>query len=209
MKRTLLSSLCIAVAAAVAVPAVAGAAAPTHSGSKRNIAEVLLADSRYDNADGFDRYAFDFDIVTQAILLFPDLVAAASDPSSQLTLFLPTDSAFRSLVQSLTGQYVRSEEEVFNAVAGLGTDVVLAVLTYHVVPGAVIDYRAATQADGAALTTLNGASITIAVKGWFVKFIQLQDNDPDLRDPFVILPNIRASNGIIHGIDRVLLPIDV
>ncbi len=39
------------------------------------LADVLLADG-----DRFDFRPFDYDIVTEAVLLFPELVAAASDP---------------------------------------------------------------------------------------------------------------------------------
>ena len=45
------------------------------------------------------------DIATQAVLLFPDLVSAASDPNSSLTVFLPNDLAFRTLVHDLTGTW--------------------------------------------------------------------------------------------------------
>jgi hypothetical protein len=38
----------------------------------------------------------------------------------------------------------------------------------------------------------------------------LIDNDPSIADPLLIAPiNLRASNGIIHGVSRVLLPIDL
>ena len=41
-------------------------------------------------------------------------------------------------------------------------------------------------------------------------FLQLIDNDPDLKNARVTLPfNIRASNGRIHSISRVLIPIDL
>jgi uncharacterized surface protein with fasciclin (FAS1) repeats len=36
----------------------------------------------------------------------------------------------------------------------------------------------------------------------------LNDKDPDLKDPKVIVADIQASNGIAHVIDRVLLPIN-
>ena len=36
-----------------------------------------------------------------------------------------------------------------------------------------------------------------------------KNSTADLRNPMVVLPNIGASNGIAHAIDRVLLPINV
>jgi uncharacterized surface protein with fasciclin (FAS1) repeats len=180
------------------ISADAGAAKPT-------LAQILLSDSKKDAANGFDHNPNDFDIVTQALLLFPDLVDAASKPG-KLTVFLPTDFAFRRLVKDLTGKVVFKESDVFKAVASLGTDTVKAVLTYHIIAGAKINYVGALAANGASVTTLNGATIKVQVKhGWKVF---LNDKDPDLKDPKVIVADIQASNGIAHVIDRVLLPIN-
>lgn len=206
MKKRILAGLGIALAAAVAVPATTPVSA---SGtSKMTLAQILLSDSKRDAANGFDSNPNDFDIVTQALLLFPDLVAAASNPGDY-TVFLPTDYAFRSLVKSLTGKTMWKESDVFAAVASLGTDTVKAVLTYHIVPGARITYGQALKADGASLTTLQGGTIDVDVQGKYFKRIALVDKDPDLRDPKVVVANITASNGIAHGIDRVLLPVNV
>ncbi len=205
-KRSLLAGLCATVVAAVAAPGIAQAA--PSSNQRPTLVGLLLADAKYDDAAGFDRFAYDFDIVTEALKLFPDLVAAANDPASNLTVFLPTDAAFRSLVKSLTGTAPKNEADVFAAVAGLGLDTVKAVLTYHIL-AAPVDYKTALKSDGAKLTTLNGATLTVDVQGRWFKTVTLIDNDPDLRDPRIVLPNLRASNGIAHAIDRVLLPINV
>lgn len=205
-RRSLIGGLCAAVVGALVAPvAIADASS---SSSRPTLVGLLLADAKYDNALGFDYRAHDFDIVTEALKLFPDLVGAANNPSSTLTVFLPTDAAFRSLVKSLTGTAPRAEKDVFAAVAGLGADTVKAVLTYHILP-AVVDYKTALKSDGAVLTTLNGATLTVDVKGDWPKTVTLVDNDPDLRNPKVVVPNLRASNGIAHAIDRVLLPINV
>ena len=111
-----------------------------HDEPTRSLAEILLADSSKDGPDGFDRRPWDYDIVTQAVLLFPDLVAAASNPDAELTVFLPSDAAFRRLVHEITGQWVQGEADVFAAVASLGTDTVKNVLLYHILPAA-ISYR--------------------------------------------------------------------
>ena len=204
MKRTLVAALGLGLTAALALPAVTPAAAAT----KPTLAQILLSDTRRDAKNGFDSNPNDFDIVTQAVLLFPDLTAAASNPSANLTVFLPTDFAFRQLVRDLTGKTVYKESEIFKVVASLGVDTVKAVLMYHIISGARIDYATALKSDGASLTTLGGGTITVDVQGRVFKRVVLVDKDPDLRDPKVIAANIRASNGIAHVIDRVLLPID-
>jgi uncharacterized surface protein with fasciclin (FAS1) repeats len=200
-----------------AIGVVLGVSSPAMAHGKEDetptqtLAEILLSDSAKDDADGFDRRWNDFDIVTQAVLLYPDLVAAASNPDLDLTVFLPTDQAFRKLVQDLTGQRLRTEAEVFGAVAGLGLDTVKTVLTYHIIVGSAIDYRTARKSDGAVLTTLQGGTLTVDVRGHHGHTVRLVDNDPDDRDPTIVRPNVgsEATNGFAHGIDRVLRPIDL
>jgi uncharacterized surface protein with fasciclin (FAS1) repeats len=206
MRKSLLVGLVAALGTIAIAPTTASAQnAPT-------LADILLSDSAKDGPDGFDHRWHDYDIVTQAVLLFPDLVAAASDPAAQLTVFLPNDRAFQKLVKEISGQRLHSEAEVFAAVAGLGTDTVLAVLQYHIVP-ASISYQAALGSDDAVLgTLLPDASITVDVKGrGWCKYVKLIDADIDDHDPRVVQPNVggAAANGYAHGIDRVLRPIDL
>lgn len=204
MKRTLFAALGLGLAAATLVPAVAPASAAP---AKPTLAQILLSDSKSDWKNGFDRNPNDFDIVTQALLLFPDLVDAASNPGDY-TVFLPTDYAFRRLVFDLTGKKVYAEADVFKAVAGLGVDTVKAVLQYHIIAGSRIDYRTALKADGVALTTLGG-TLTVDVQGKSFRKIVLVDNEPDLKDAKVVRADIKASNGIAHAIDRVLIPVNL
>jgi len=105
-------SVVVGVAMAIGLTAalLPGAASATEGGTQ-TLADVLLSDSVKDDPDGFDRRGWDYDIVTQAVLLFPDLVAAADDPNAQLTVLLPTDEAFRVLVKEITGERVRSEAD--------------------------------------------------------------------------------------------------
>ena len=204
MKKRFLGALVAAASAATVVVAPAPAA---QAWSYPTLAQILLADRALDNQYGFDGFALDFDIVTQAILQFPDLVNAASSSSSNLTVFLPTDQAFRSTYYAVTGTYIWSERSLFNAlVSALGLDGIEAVLTYHIINGARISYSTALASDGANLTTLNGQTIEVDVVGSWWKRVVLRDKATTLRDPMVIIPNVRASNGIAHAIDRVLLP---
>jgi uncharacterized surface protein with fasciclin (FAS1) repeats len=211
--KKLIAILAVVTSMAVLSPA-AALADEADSATMPTLAEILLSDSESDT-DGFDRRSWDYDIVTQAILAFDDLTAAALNPDAELTVFLPRDSAFRRLVYEISGEWIRSEAKVFDAVVGLGLDTVKTVLEYHVVPGAKIDYRTALQANGAELTTLlgeEGPKITVKVKSflWW-KWIKLVDADTNDRNPRVSQPNIggEASNGFAHGINRVLRPIDL
>ena len=190
---------------------VAPGAASAHEPTDRTLADILLADSSKDQPDGFDRRSWDYDIVTQAVLLFPDLVEAASNPDAELTVFLPNDRAFRDLVEEITGERIRSEADVFAAVASLGTDTVKNVLLYHIVP-ASISFRDAKRSDGAVLgTLLEGSTIEVDVNGRRLKNVTLIDADTDDHDPRVVQGNVggAATNGYAHGIDRVLRPIDL
>lgn len=206
MKRTLI----VSIAAAIGVAAIAPAATASAE-SAPTLAEILLSDSATDGANGFDRRAWDYDIVTQAVLLFPDLVDAASNPDAVLTAFLPNDLAFRVLVYELTGRWIWSEAKVFEAVASLGLETVEAVLTYHLIGGSAISYRDALQADGAVLTTLQGGTIEVDVRGRWLKRVRLIDQDTNDADPYVVQANIggQAANGYAHGISAVLRPVDL
>jgi uncharacterized surface protein with fasciclin (FAS1) repeats len=208
MRKSILAGLAIAVGSIASLPVTSA-----HAASQSTIADVLLSDSARDDANGFDHRWWDYDIVTQAVLLFPDLAAAASNPDAELTVFAPTDGAFRALVHDLTGQWVASEADVFAAVAGLGVDTVKSVLLYHIVPASISygDARRAVASGPAELPNLNGATLTAEGTGGWWGLIRLVDQDPDLRDPIVIFPNVRGklANGYIHGIDRVLLPVNL
>lgn len=209
MRKKFIAALTVIASLAFMAPV---AAQETATEQMPTLADILLSDSDRDGPDGFDRRGWDYDIVTQAVLLFPDLVAAASDPDAELTAFLPRDRAFRRLVYEITGDWLRSEADVFAAVASLGTDTVKNVLLYHLV-GAKIDYRTALRSDGAVLDTLlEGATIEVKVKRFFIwRYVKLIDADTNDRNPIVVRPNLggEASNGYAHGINRVLRPIDL
>jgi len=99
------------------------------------------------------------------------------------TVFAPTDEAFARLPAGT----VESLLEPANK------DKLIAVLTYHVVPGKVM------AADVVKLTsakTVNGQSASIKVDGGKVM----------VDEATVTATDIKASNGVIHVIDSVILP---
>jgi len=174
----------------------------------RSLAAVLGADG-----PGFDRNWSDYDIVDNAVRAVltakpTSPVKVLADGTTPLTAFLPTDYAFRRLATDLTGRHYASERAVFEAVASLGIDTVEAVLLYHVVPGATIDYRTALRSDDTRLTTASGGTITVAVRSG--SLLKLVDADPDDANPSVVRPNINKGNQqIAHGISQVLRPVNL
>jgi uncharacterized surface protein with fasciclin (FAS1) repeats len=197
----------IALAAAAftaATPASPAGAAPA------TIADVVLSDSAKDNAQGFDRNWHDYDIVTQAVLLFPDLVAAVSDPNASLTVLAPNDQAFRLLASELTKKHFRNEADVFAAVASLGTDTVKTVLTYHIV-GAKLGASTVLNSDDAQVATLGGGTFAVDVINKRRKIVQFVDGDTNARNARLVQADLGGAlaNGFIHGVDRVLRPIDL
>lgn len=206
MRTKLIGAALAAAAATTAMSGVATAGGAPPPEPTLTLAEILLSDG-----DDFDDNPWDYDIVTQAVLLFPGLVAAASNPDAELTVFLPNDNAFAWLVKDLTGSFPASEEDGFAAVASLGLPTVEAVLTYHIVAGPPISFATAQQADGAVLTTLQGGTIEVDVKGRRNQNVQLIDADTNDTNPKVVDGDVggEALNGYAHGISRVLRPVDL
>ncbi len=176
----------------------------------RSLAALLTADG-----NTFDRNSRDYDIVTEAVLAVlaqkpTSPVAVLADGDVPLTAFLPNDRAFRLLVKDLTGNWVKSERKVFEAVAGLGIDTVETVLLYHVVPGATITKAQARRSNGAELTTAQGATLRVKVPFRKVPLVILKDRDRNDADPFVVRFDLnRGNRQIAHGISLVLRPVDL
>ena len=96
------------------------------------------------------------------------------------TVFAPTDEAFAALPEGTVEGLLADPEALTN------------VLTYHVVPGAVMS---GDLSDGMTATTVQGADLTIGTEGGVT-----------VGDANVVTPDVEASNGVIHVIDAVLLP---
>lgn len=99
------------------------------------------------------------------------------------TLFAPTDEAFARLPNGTVAELLKPENR----------EKLRTILTYHVVAGRVT----AAQARGVnSAETVAGQSVRISTKN-----DQLRINDATVR-----IADVPASNGLIHVIDRVLLP---
>jgi len=99
------------------------------------------------------------------------------------TVFAPTDEAFAKLPAGTLDSLLKPENK----------DKLVSILTYHVVSGRVMaaDVVKLTLAD-----TVNGAPVKIKVDG----------DKVFINDAQVIITDVLASNGVIHVIDKVILP---
>lgn len=154
----------------------------------------------------FDRNRSDYDILLTAVQT-AGLAETLDTPGLDVTVWAPNDRAFIRTARDL-GFTGWSEKGAWNFLVGALTNlgggdpipVLTAILTYHVTPDARGVFSVLTTKT---FPTLQGGTIT---RHGFT----LQDADPDIKDPRLTLPlQVRASNGIIHTIDRVLIPINI
>ena len=162
-----------------------------------------------ENGGAFDNDTSDYDILRRAVAT-ADLVSALQNRDAELTLFAPNDLAFTRLARDLGYTGPRDEQAVWNflvqALTGLGDGDPIGPLTnvllYHVTPRN-IDIAEFIQSDQI-ITLLDGESFRVA------GFVRMIDNDPDSNNARLFSPlNVKYSNGTVHGISRVLRPLDL
>ncbi len=148
----------------------------------------------------------DFSILVSALqyvdgALGAGLVDTLGAAETDVTVFAPTNAAFGQLAADLgfTGDTADTTAVTTFIVGALPAETLRDVLLYHVSGGT---QTAADIGAAGSVTTLQGG--TIGNNG-----AMLIDQEPDLMDPTLVSTDIDASNGIVHVIDRVLLPIDI
>ncbi|NND31289.1 MAG: fasciclin domain-containing protein [Saprospiraceae bacterium] len=135
----------------------------------------------------------DKDIVTLAVNteFLSTLVAAVKagelvdvlQGDGPFTVFAPTNEAFAALPEGTLETLLKPENK----------DMLVSILTYHVVPGKVMS---TDLSDGMKPATVNGAKIKIGVT----------DSGVTINNANVTAADIAASNGVVHVIDAVILP---
>ena len=98
------------------------------------------------------------------------------------TVFAPTDAAFAAI-----------QKDVDNLLKPENKAKLADILTYHVVSGSAM---AADLEDGQELTTVQGGKLKVTING----------DNVMIGDAKVTMADVEASNGVVHVIDKVLMP---
>lgn len=99
------------------------------------------------------------------------------------TLFAPTDAAFAELPKDAVQDLFKPENK----------EVLVKILTYHVVPGQVLS----TDLKSGEVKSIEGSPITVKVD---------DGKSVMVNDAKVVQADIKGSNGVIHAINKVILP---
>lgn len=100
------------------------------------------------------------------------------------TVFAPTNAAFAALPAGTLDNLLKPENK----------DQLAAILKYHVLGSAV---RSTDLTNGMTAATVNGANITVTLG---------ENGSVKINDANVTTANVEASNGVVHIIDKVILP---
>lgn len=147
--------------------------------ARANIVETAIA------ADGFDTLV----AAVQAAGL-----AETLQGDGPFTVFAPTDEAFAALPEGTVEMLLQPENK----------DLLVKVLTYHVVPGAV---ESGDLAGGQTYArTVEGQTVWINAVTDNGVFVNPTKETNASKMAQVIAADIMTSNGVIHVIDKVLLP---
>lgn len=103
------------------------------------------------------------------------------------TVFAPTDEAFAALPPGAVEQLLKPENKAILA----------KILTYHVVPGRITS------------DSLTSGSVKTAEGGAVNVMVDAANNSVMVNNATVVEADIAASNGVIHVIDKIILPPDM
>lgn len=104
----------------------------------------------------------------------------ALQAAGPLTVFAPTDEAFKAVPAKTLEALAKDKEQLKS------------VLSFHILPASV----SAAEVKNGNVKTLQGSELAVGRAGDFVT----------VEDGMVQQADIKASNGIVHTVDRVLMP---
>jgi uncharacterized surface protein with fasciclin (FAS1) repeats len=154
------------------------------------LAAVIIVTSAQASSCSSNKDSKDIVAVAAGAGTFNTLVAAVKaaglvetlQGTGPFTVFAPTDEAFAKLPAGTVESLLKPENK----------QKLIAILTYHVVPGKVMAADVRTMQAG----TVNGQKLSLVVANGSVT----------VNNANVVATDIAASNGIIHVIDTVVLP---
>lgn len=147
-----------------------------------SIASAVAADKGAGKKDIIDTAVAAGSFKTLAAALQAGGLIEALKGEGPFTVFAPTDEAFSKLPAGTVESLLKAENK----------DKLIAILKYHVVPGKVM---AADVVKLKSAKTLNGQEVKIDVS-----------SGVKINEAKVAKADIETSNGVVHVIDRVLLP---
>jgi uncharacterized surface protein with fasciclin (FAS1) repeats len=99
------------------------------------------------------------------------------------TVFAPMDDAFGKLPEGTVETLVKPENK----------EQLTSILTYHVLAGKIMS---TDLSDGMKAKTVNGKEVTV----------HLKEGKVFINDAEVVLADVETDNGIIHAVDKVIMP---
>ena len=144
-------------------------------------AAVAMTASAFAASDIVDTAAGNSDFETLVAAVQAAELVDTLKGDGPFTVFAPTDEAFEALGTTVD-DLLKPENK----------DKLTAVLTYHVIPGKVMS---SDLQDDMTAATVQGNDVMIDL-----------DNGPMVGEANIVTPDIEASNGVIHVIDKVLVP---
>lgn len=169
----------------------------------RNIVEIAL---------GANELLGEFDYLLGAVGCFTDAETGANPivdlltGDDKLTLFAPVDQAFIDLQLALNDIWglglTETDPAITCAVDSLyGDGTLFTILAYHVTDGRRFSNSVFNKQNVKEIEMLAGGSVTTTPSLTFI------DNIGQTVNPVLPLINLNATNGVVHVIDTVLLPV--
>ena len=183
MRRMIVAAVAAAMTLALAAPAIARA--PQAEGAKPGGDSIFAIAG----AAGFTELAGAIQYVDEE--LGAGLEELFKNGTDQYTVFAPTNDAFENLYTDLG----------VDDISDVDAETVLNVLLYHVTEGRRAANSVLPPRGERTITPLLGVTFTVDTAGVI--------DDVDDRGARIVGANISASNGIVHVINEVILPIDI
>lgn len=131
-------------------------------------------------------------------VVYADLVGALSNPDAKFTVFAPTDQAFINMGVALGLTFNEPAD-----IRQLSKELVTSVLLNHVFADVSAD-KFTSELDAGTFDSLGDDTITLGAYDNGILTVTGSGNESPAN---MVIPDVQTTNGIVHVIDQVLLPI--